>query len=61
MDLDGTFFTPVTEAGLNGRPFLMLGGDPALLPPDFEDPTWGQARERLDGWKRWLTVTTGGH
>ncbi|MER5872335.1 hypothetical protein [Streptomyces sp. NPDC002044] len=39
----------------------MLGGDPALLPPDFEDPTWDQGWERRDGWKRWLTVSTGGH
>ncbi|MGW6917626.1 alpha/beta hydrolase family protein [Kitasatospora sp. NPDC054939] len=60
-NLDGTFFTPVPEAGLNGRPFLMVAGDPALLPPDLDDPSWGEAWPRLDGWKRWLTVTGMGH
>ncbi|MEU6057787.1 alpha/beta hydrolase [Streptomyces sp. NPDC047097] len=61
VNLDGTFFTPVPERGLDGRPYLMLGGDPALLPPDVEDHSWEQAWQRLDGWKRWLTVTGAGH
>ncbi|MFI5531946.1 alpha/beta hydrolase family protein [Kitasatospora sp. NPDC051853] len=60
-NLDGTFFTPVPETGLAGRPFLMLSGDPALLPPDFDDPSWNEAWARLDGWKRWPAVTGLGH
>ncbi|MGV9269103.1 alpha/beta hydrolase family protein [Kitasatospora sp. NPDC003701] len=61
VNLDGTFFTPVPEGGLGGRPFLMLAGDPALLPPDFPDTSWEDTWSRLDGWKRWLTVTGAGH
>ncbi|MEV0193845.1 alpha/beta hydrolase [Kitasatospora purpeofusca] len=61
VNLDGTFFTPVPEGGLGGRPFLMVSGDATLLPPDFEDPSWDQAWQRLNGWKRWLTVTGLGH
>ncbi|MFF2043382.1 alpha/beta hydrolase family protein [Kitasatospora sp. NPDC058170] len=61
VNMDGTFFTPVPEAGLGGRPFLMLAGDPALLPPDFPDTSWEDTWPRLDGWKRWLTVTGAGH
>ncbi|MER7760327.1 alpha/beta hydrolase [Streptomyces sp. NPDC097619] len=61
VNMDGTFFAPLPETGLGGRPFLLLGGDPALLPPDFEDPSWPDSWPRLDGWKRWLTVTGTGH
>ncbi|MED7948133.1 alpha/beta hydrolase family protein [Streptomyces sp. BE303] len=61
VNMDGTFFTPVPEAGLGARPFLMLAGDPALLPPDFPDTSWEDTWPRLDGWKRWLTVTGAGH
>ncbi|RSS70744.1 alpha/beta hydrolase [Streptomyces sp. WAC06614] len=61
VNMDGTFFTPVPESGLNGRPFMMLGGDPALWPPGSEEPSWSTAWTRLDGWKRWLTVTGTGH
>ncbi|MFJ9641578.1 alpha/beta hydrolase family protein [Streptomyces sp. NPDC101206] len=61
VNMDGTFFNPLPEAGLGGRPFLLLGGDPALLPPDLEDHSWEEAWPRMDGWKRWLTVTGMGH
>ncbi|WP_030209732.1 acetylhydrolase [Streptomyces sp. NRRL S-87] len=61
VNLDGTFFAPLPEQGLGGRPFLLVGGDPALLPPDLDDPSWPQAWPRLDGWKRWVTVTGMGH
>ncbi|THA86661.1 alpha/beta hydrolase [Streptomyces sp. A0592] len=61
VNMDGTFFTPIPERGLGGRPFLMLAGDPALLPPDFPDTSWEDNWPRLDGWKRWLTVTGAGH
>ncbi|WP_405452488.1 alpha/beta hydrolase family protein [Streptomyces erythrochromogenes] len=61
VNMDGTLFTPIPEGGLGGRPLLMLGGDPALLPPDFSDTSWEDNWPRLDGWKRWLTVTGAGH
>ncbi|MEV6951098.1 alpha/beta hydrolase [Streptomyces sp. NPDC051183] len=61
VNMDGTFFTPVPGSGLDGRPFLMLAGDPALLPPDFPDTSWEDNWPLLDGWKRWLTVTGAGH
>ncbi|GLV96828.1 hypothetical protein [Streptomyces lavendulae] len=61
VNMDGTFFAPLPEAGLGGRPFLLLGGDPALLPPDPEDTSWADAWPRTDGWKRWLTVTGMSH
>ncbi|MFD8142840.1 alpha/beta hydrolase family protein [Streptomyces sp. NPDC059708] len=61
VNLDGTFFAPLPETGLGKRPFLLLGGDPALLPPDLEDTSWADAWPRMDGWKRWLTVTGMGH
>ncbi|MFF9978492.1 alpha/beta hydrolase family protein [Streptomyces erythrochromogenes] len=61
VNMDGSLFTPIPEGGLGGRPLLMLGGDPALLPPDFSDTSWEDNWPRLDGWKRWLTVTGAGH
>ncbi|MFD7626685.1 alpha/beta hydrolase family protein [Streptomyces sp. NPDC059851] len=61
VNMDGTFFTPLPAGGLGGRPFLLLGGDPALLPPDFEDNSWEEAWPRMDGWKRWLTISGRGH
>ncbi|MFJ7207724.1 alpha/beta hydrolase family protein [Streptomyces sp. NPDC098789] len=61
VNMDGTFFTPVPEGGLGGRPFLMLAEDPALVPPDLPDTSWEDTWPRLDGWKRWLTVTGAGH
>ncbi|GAA3385811.1 alpha/beta hydrolase [Streptomyces racemochromogenes] len=61
VNMDGTFFAPLPETGLGGRPFLLLGGDPALTPPEIEDTSWADAWPRMDGWKRWLTVTGMGH
>ncbi|GLX21453.1 alpha/beta hydrolase family protein [Streptomyces lavendulae] len=61
VNMDGTFFAPLPESGLGGRPFLLLGGDPALTPPEVEDTSWADAWPRMDGWKRWLTVTGMGH
>ncbi|MFJ3877829.1 alpha/beta hydrolase family protein [Streptomyces sp. NPDC090077] len=61
VNLDGTFFAPLPETGLGGRPFLLLGGDPALTPPEIEDTSWADAWPRMDGWKRWLTVAGMGH
>ncbi|MFI8849113.1 alpha/beta hydrolase [Streptomyces sp. 891-h] len=58
-DLDGTFFAPVPQAGL-GRPILMLGTEDGHN-PRAEDRTWPRTWQRLDGWKRWLTVADSGH
>ncbi|MGW7252555.1 alpha/beta hydrolase family protein [Streptomyces sp. NPDC054834] len=56
VNMDGTFFAPVPEAGLDGRPFLLFSETTGV-----EDKTWNQAWDRLDGWKRWLTVTGSDH
>ncbi|WP_354637906.1 alpha/beta hydrolase family protein [Kitasatospora camelliae] len=58
VNLDGSFATPVPGGGLGGRPFLMLGA-PRAVPGG--DPSWDAAWQRLDGWKRWLTVDGSGH
>ncbi|MFI6729153.1 alpha/beta hydrolase [Streptomyces atratus] len=60
VDMDGTFFDPVPAGGLDGRPFLMLG-TAADHHPGGEDESWDEGWARLDGWKRWLTVTGSGH
>ncbi|MFI9595031.1 alpha/beta hydrolase family protein [Nonomuraea sp. NPDC052265] len=60
VNLDGTFFAPVPASGLGGRPFLMLGTK-AQHSPDSIDTTWLRDWRRMDGWKRWLTVTGSGH
>ncbi|MHC5904055.1 alpha/beta hydrolase family protein [Streptomyces sp. S6] len=57
-NLDGGFFTPVPPTGLGARPFLMLGTASTHHPGN---ETWDLAWSRLDGWKRWLTVTDAGH
>lgn len=59
-NLDGTFFAPVPPSGLDHRPFLLLGTE-SLHTPDGEDDSWPRAWQRLDGWKRWLTVSDAGH
>ncbi|MEU6955042.1 alpha/beta hydrolase [Streptomyces sp. NPDC045714] len=59
VNLDGTFFDPVAARGLGGRPFLMLGTDPGHGPGS--DTSWDDAWDRLDGFKRWLTVRDSGH
>ncbi|MGW8374576.1 alpha/beta hydrolase [Streptomyces sp. ODS28] len=60
VNLDGTFFSSVPREGLDGRPFLMLGAGAGHM-PGGEDGTWSSAWKRLDGWKRWLTVSGGDH
>lgn len=57
VNMDGTFFQPVSPNGLNHRPFLMLAAEHA--PP--VDRTWTTAWKRLNGWKRWLTVAKSDH
>ncbi|MFY0514891.1 alpha/beta hydrolase family protein [Streptomyces anulatus] len=59
VNMDGTFFDPAPVRGLGGRPFLMLGTDPGHGPG--VDRSWDDAWDRLDGWKRWLTVRDSGH
>ncbi|MFI1932391.1 alpha/beta hydrolase family protein [Streptomyces sp. NPDC020330] len=59
VNMDGTFFDPAPVRGLGGRPFLMLGTDPGHGPGG--DASWDDAWDRLDGWKRWLTVRDAGH
>ncbi|MFH9266144.1 alpha/beta hydrolase family protein [Streptomyces sp. NPDC017546] len=60
VNMDGTFFDPAPVRGLGGRPFLMLGTDPGHG-PGGGDASWDDAWDRLDGWKRWLTVRDAGH
>ncbi|MEU4199616.1 alpha/beta hydrolase [Streptomyces sp. NPDC039022] len=58
-NLDGTVSAPVPKQGLNGRPFLLFG-DQATSRPGA-DETWDTTWSRLNGWKRWLTVTGATH
>ncbi|WP_049573382.1 alpha/beta hydrolase family protein [Nonomuraea sp. SBT364] len=60
VNMDGTFFAPVPKRGLGKRPFLMLGTRSGHS-PGSEDTSWPRDFERLDGWKRWLTVADSGH
>ncbi|WP_030024121.1 alpha/beta hydrolase family protein [Streptomyces monomycini] len=58
-DLDGTVAAPVPRQGLNGRPFLLFGNQATGHPGT--DETWDTTWTRLNGWKRWLTVTGATH
>ncbi|MFB8138662.1 alpha/beta hydrolase family protein [Streptomyces parvus] len=60
VNMDGMFFDPVTARGLDRRPFLMLGTDPGHA-PGAGDTSWDEGWDRLDGFKRWLTVRDSGH
>ncbi|WP_037575200.1 alpha/beta hydrolase family protein [Phaeacidiphilus oryzae] len=60
IDLDGAFFDQVPASGLGGRPFLLLG-NPADHGVNGGEPSWSTAWPRLDGWKRWITVTGTDH
>ncbi|MBT2420591.1 alpha/beta hydrolase [Streptomyces sp. ISL-22] len=57
VNMDGTFFAPVPAAGLDGRPFLMVGAE--NRPP--RDTSWDEAWAHLDGWKRWLSFAGTDH
>lgn len=59
VNMDGTFFDPAPARGLDRRPFLMLGTDPGHAPGG--DTSWDEGWDRLDGFKRWLTVRESGH
>jgi predicted dienelactone hydrolase len=56
VNMDGSFFAPVPESGLDGRPFLMFGAKDR-----HTDPSWNRDWVHLDGWKRWLTVAGADH
>lgn len=60
VNLDGNFFSPRAGAGLEGRPFMMMGTSAAHSPASPESD-WQDAWTRLDGWKRWLTVAGAEH
>ncbi|ELS53849.1 putative Platelet-activating factor acetylhydrolase, plasma/intracellular isoform II [Streptomyces viridochromogenes Tue57] len=57
VNMDGTFFAQVPPAGLDGRPFLMVGAE--NRPP--RDTSWDEAWARLDGWKGWLSFAGTDH
>jgi predicted dienelactone hydrolase len=54
FNLDGTFFA--LDPHKLDRPFLMVGGGDDHGSPG-QDDTWDKAWKKLDGWKRWITVT----
>jgi hypothetical protein len=54
FNLDGTFFA-LSHRKLD-RPFMMVGGGDDHGSPG-QDDTWDCAWDRLDGWKRWISVT----
>ncbi|MFE1026631.1 alpha/beta hydrolase family protein [Streptomyces sp. NPDC058818] len=60
VNLDGNFFVPFAGAGLDGRPFMMMGAS-ATHGPGSPGSDWRDAWARLDGWKRWLTVAGAEH
>ncbi|MGA4980344.1 alpha/beta hydrolase family protein [Streptomyces cinereoruber] len=55
VNLDGNFFVPSAGASLGGRPFLMVGAA-ATHSPGSANSDWAEVWNRLDGWKRWLTM-----
>nr|WP_189892670.1 alpha/beta hydrolase [Streptomyces xantholiticus] len=60
VNLDGPFIDSGSKSSLSGRSFLMLGTK-ADHSPGSEDKTWGTAWNKLEGWKRWATVTGADH
>ncbi len=60
VNMDGKFFDPFPAGGLGGRPFLMLGTQSVHNPSGW-DTSWNDAWARMDGWKRWLSVTGSDH
>ncbi|WP_033346296.1 alpha/beta hydrolase family protein [Catenuloplanes japonicus] len=52
VNIDGTFFPPVSRA--LDRPFLMLGAENHGEPGN--DASWDATYPHLTGWKRWITV-----
>ncbi|MFG3339152.1 alpha/beta hydrolase family protein [Glycomyces sp. NPDC048151] len=54
FNLDGTFFA--LDPHKLDRPFMMVGGGDDHGSPG-QDDTWDEAWKKLDGWKRWISVT----
>ncbi|PBC83474.1 MULTISPECIES: alpha/beta hydrolase [unclassified Streptomyces] len=59
VNMDGVFNVPLPASGLQGRPFLLLGN--AGHRPGGPERTWDEGWARLNGWKRWLTVSGTNH
>lgn len=60
VNLDGNFIVPFAGAGLDRRPFMMMGAS-ATHSPGSPESDWQDTWTRLDGWKRWLTVNGAEH
>lgn len=58
VNMDGGLHTPVPEAGLGGRPFMLLG-EQKSGPGGMS--SWDHDWPLLDGWKRWITFADSGH
>ncbi|PWK70946.1 platelet-activating factor acetylhydrolase isoform II [Streptomyces sp. CG 926] len=58
INMDGGFSTPVPAAGLDGRPFMLLG---AQQRGPGGNASWDRDWPLLDGWKRWITFADSGH
>ncbi|WP_433547008.1 alpha/beta hydrolase family protein [Streptomyces sp. CA-294286] len=61
VNMDGGFKDANPGAGMNGRPFLLLGTEANLRPGAGSHEEWLKAWAGLDGWKRWLAVAESGH
>ncbi|MEW2529509.1 alpha/beta hydrolase [Streptomyces sp. NPDC047071] len=60
VNMDGPFVDSGDASGLPGRPFLMMGTE-ADHSPGGEDASWDVTWKRLEGWKRWLTLSGADH
>ncbi|MFI2783469.1 alpha/beta hydrolase family protein [Streptomyces sp. ALB3] len=58
VNMDGTFFERIPASGLGERPFMMLGT--SSHGPGSDD-SWDEGWQRLDGYRRWLSVEGSGH
>ncbi|MFF2020883.1 alpha/beta hydrolase family protein [Streptomyces sp. NPDC058171] len=61
INMDGAFWEEMPRGGLNGRPFMFLGTDDEVHRPGGVDRSWDATWPKLDGWKRWLTVSGAHH
>ncbi|MBD0712493.1 alpha/beta hydrolase family protein [Streptomyces sp. CBMA291] len=61
IDMDGAFWDDLPAQGLNGRPFMLLGTHDATHLPGGTDTSWDRTWDRLDGWKRWITMAGSEH
>ncbi|WP_225987461.1 alpha/beta hydrolase family protein [Streptomyces spectabilis] len=60
VNMDGPFVDSGDASGLSGRPLLMMGTE-ADHSPGGEDGSWDVVWKRLEGWKRWLTLSGADH